>query len=155
MMPKKNNVCHVCLHITTLKNLKTAATELQAELRYDWGVTPIVQLDDHLIPCDALRWFLVSDDGKPTIIPSYSISNRMFERAFIVNPFEVDWMRFEVHDTLDMDYLFSVVEILQDMQDLWINDIDTRDHSIMKSFTRFTGSIKRLLMYAVNSSILA
>jgi hypothetical protein len=68
-------------------------------------------------------------------------------KAFFLNPLEVDWMRFEVHDTQDMDYLISAIEVLQDMQDLWINDTDTRDQSITRLFILFTRALKRLLMY--------
>jgi hypothetical protein len=144
----------VCLYSTTLRNLKTSVTELQADLRFDWRAYPIIQLDDHLLPQEPgykskeLDWFVLNDQGKATVIPSYASSNRAWGKALFLDPLEVDWMRFEVDNVADMDYLVSAVEILQDMQDLWINDTDTRGQSIMRLFTFFTRALKRLLMYA-------
>jgi hypothetical protein len=151
MMPRKE-ICHVCLYDKTLRNLKTSVTEFQAELRFDWRACPIIQLDEHVLSQEPrsknLEWFVLNDKGIATVIPSYANSNRAWEKALFINPLDVDWMRFEVHDTADADYLVSVVEILQDMQDLWIYDNDTRGHAILRVFSFFMRALKRLLMYA-------
>jgi hypothetical protein len=158
MMPRKVSMCHVCLYSTTLAKLKTSVTEAQAQLRVGWMSSSIIQLDEHLLPHEPtglkdgeLDWFLLNEHDKPTVIPSYAISNRAWERAFFINPLEVDWMRFEVHDMMDLDYLVSAVEVLQDMQDLWQNDDDTRGQAIMRLFIFFTRTLKRLLMYTSSS----
>jgi hypothetical protein len=152
-MPRKS-ICHLCLYSTTLSKIKTGVTETQAELRFDWRGSPIIQLDEHLLPHETsyrtkeVDWFVLNDQGKPTVIPSYSIVDRSWERAYFINPLEMDWMRFEVHDEADMQYLIATIEILQDMQDLWLNDDDTRGQTIMNLFISFTRALKRLLMYA-------
>lgn len=159
MLPRKNPMCHVCMHSMTLKRLKTIVMDTQTELRFDWRMSPLIHLDDHVTPRDSNGntdcWFVLGEGGKATVIPSYVASDKTWERAFFVNPLEVDWMQFDLHDPTDMDYLISSVEILNDMKDLWINDTDTRNHHVMVGFTRFTGALKRLLIFASNSSISA
>jgi hypothetical protein len=151
--------CHVCLHSQALRKLKDAICEIQGELRLEWKASPVIQLDQ-IFPCAGenvsktrvLDWFVLNDNRKPTPIPSYTISDRTWERAFFINPLEVDWLRFEVHDTTDMDFLISAVDILQDMQDLWIHNADTCDQFIMRLFIRFTRALKRLFIFAIHSS---
>jgi hypothetical protein len=157
MMFRRHSTCHVCNYSLTLRRLKTVLMDLQNELRVEWKLTPIVQLDEHIFPYEGGRhrgvdWFLLNDEGKPTVIPSYSVADRNWKKAFFLNPLDVDWMEFEIHSSIDFDYLVSVVEILHDMLDLWVNDEDTREQTITRSFQRFSSALKRLLMYAANNS---
>jgi hypothetical protein len=160
-MPLNNSTCHVCLHNLTLRRLKTHVTDVQANLRAEWQSSPVVQLDEHLFPSEGnklvreLDWFLLNELGKATVIPSYSVSNRTWKKASFINPVEVDWMRFEVHDTVDMNYLIEALEVLEDMRGLWANDMDTCMTPVMLLFGKFIGGLKRLLMFATNVSISA
>lgn len=162
MLTKIQPTCHVCKHNSTLRALKTTLVEIQAELRAEWRSSRVIQLDEHILPkevgianihpsCD--DWFLLNTVGKPTVIPSYYIYDKTWKKAFSINPLEMDWLLFDTHDSWDMDYLVQTIEVLHDQKDLWINDLDTTDTSIMVLFNRFISALKRLLLFASNLSI--
>lgn len=158
-MDSKSKVCHVCRGSCHLKKIRFNIAELQGTLRLAWRNAAIIQMDECLFPSEAvngrMNWYVLNELGKTTVIPAYSISKRTWEKAYFVSPLDVDWMKFEIHDVVDMDYLISAVEILQDMRDLWINDTDTTNCEVMRLFTKFVAAMKRMLIYACNVSITA
>lgn len=143
-------VCQVCRFNRTLKVLKEAIAELQSELRVEWKGARIVQLDEHIIEEGNFDWFILNRRGTPTVIPSYNGYSSLWEKAIIVNPLEVDWILFDVHDQWDIEYLHSIVPILNDQRDLWENDSDTTEASIMKMFAKFIRSLTRLMVFSNN-----
>lgn len=159
MMDNKSKVCHVCRASCHLKKIRFNVAELQGTLKLAWRSASIIQLNECFFPCETssrkMDWYVINELGKTTVIPAYSVSKRTWERAYFISPLDVDWMKFEIHDVADMDYLISAVEILQDMRDLWINDIDTTTCEVMGLFTRFVSALKRMLVYACSVSITA
>jgi hypothetical protein len=151
--------CHVCRHDRELKRHKAEVAAIQAEARIEWRSTSVIQVRDNGIEgifgdqdgvdCD---WYLLNEKGIPTVIPSYGVYDLTWKKAMFLNPFEVDWMLFELHGGDDVDYIISLIEILQDQRDLWVNDEETREHPILVMFTRFLKSVRRLLMYSLNTT---
>jgi len=148
--------CHTCKTSLTLQRILATLVDYQAALCLDWKLSPVIHLDNHIFPNEGglhYDWFVLNADGKPTVIPSFQVSSRTWERACFLSPLEVSWDKFDIHDPRDMMYLFTAIEILHDMQDLWVNDSDTAGHSTMIMFERFIGALQRLCVFASNSSI--
>jgi hypothetical protein len=142
-----------------MRNLKKKVTEIQVELKVDWRSTPVIQVQDHVIlddggETDNNNWFLMSDSERPMVIPSYALYCETWKKAMFLNPFEVDWSLFEIHGSDDVDYVISLIEVLDDQRDLWCNDENTSNQPIMVLFIRFIGAIKRLLLYSLNAGTL-
>lgn len=154
MLHKQVATCHVCRHDKTLRELKAKVVEVQVETRVEWRASPIAQIHDHLMP-DSLdetgsnNWFLLNDKERPTVIPSYSLYDKTWKKAMFLNPFEVDWNLFEIHGSQDMEYVLSLMEILEDQKDLWCSDENTEGQAIMVLFTRFIKVVRRLVMYCM------
>ena len=149
MISKPDITCFICKHNRSLKIIKTALTEIQAEITERWKGSTIIQLDGHL-NCEDNDWYVLNRKSEATIIPSYRGYDNLWTKAYIINPLEVDWQLFDIHDLLDVDYLLAVVEILEDQKDLWINDESTKGTTLMDLFLRFTRAAKRLLMFTMN-----
>jgi hypothetical protein len=118
----------------------------------DWRASTVIQVEDHLFHGEEkdkqANWYRGNEKGLPMVIPSYHhVYNQQWEKAFFKNPLEVDWSLFNMHSSIDVDYLTSLIEVLQDQRDLWINDCDTNGQPIVVMFDRFIKALKRLLMY--------
>lgn len=150
MLVKHQLTCHICVHDQVLRGLKTKVQDIATELRTEWRSSQIVRLDNNILPGDRLNWFVVTGQGRPTVIPSYSLYDQTWRKAIIFNPFDVEWLLLDVHDKRDSDYLHSLVEILEDQQALWLHDELTQGASILVMFTRFIKAVKRLLMHCMN-----
>lgn len=151
-MIKPHLTCHICIHDKVLNGLKTTLRDIQAELRMDWRSSTIVKLQDHLFPGQKVSWFLTNSKGQATVIPSYGLYDQTWRKALYLNPFTVDWMLFDVHDRGDVEYIQSLVGVLQDQQDLWNFDSDTKGQSITVLFDRFVKAVKRMLMHSLNAT---
>lgn len=147
MLAKPDMTCLICKHNRTLQVLKEEITKIQQEIVSDWKASTIIQLDNHLFEDDGLEWYVLNKQGEATVIPSFSGFSKLMNKAFIVNPYEVDWELFDIHDEMDMDYILGIVGILQDQKDLWVNDETTRNTSLMISLRRFVRAITRLLVF--------
>lgn len=155
MLLKPNPSCYLCRHDRVLRSLKTKVTEIQVELKVDWRSTPVIQIENHLLSDNDVRvnrnnWFLMNTRERPMVIPSYGLYDETWKKAMFLNPLEVDWSLFEIHGSNDVDYVTSLIEVLEDQRDLWNNDEDTNDQPIMVMFIRFIGAIKRLLLYSLS-----
>jgi hypothetical protein len=174
MLRKPISTCYVCKYNLTLGTIKNIITDVQTELRLQWKSSRVSWAEENIfpkeenegssllagiftgaskIPKDDSLWFLVGDRDRITVIPSYALFRKTWKKAFVKDPLEVDWSEFDIHSSTDMEYLISTVEMLEDQQNLWINDEYTRDHSVMRLFSRFICLIKRLLVFASNNSM--
>ena len=163
----KSSSCCVCKHNHTLEIIRSVLTDTQVDLKLQWKSARVGWAEENLfpsteklltglapgkIPKEDSHWFLLGEGGIVTVIPSYSLFNLQWGKAFFSNPLEVDWREFDIHSSTDMEYLISSIEMLRDQQDLWMNDFYTKEHSVMRAFNRFVSLLKRLLMFASSNS---
>ena len=155
MIAKMLSICHVCTHDKLLRSLKAEVVENQIAVRNEWRGCPVGQVSDHLMPNTLSDrgndWFLLNESEKPTVIPSYSYYSLTWEKAMFLNPFEVDWFRFELHGTTDLEYALSLLQILEDQRGLWCGDEDTKDFPFLRLFSIFVKSVRRLVMYCLGA----
>lgn len=144
-----------CGKRSTLQRVVVSLSGLQKELRLDWKLSSITHLDGYSFPksgCDPSfgSWVLSNPCGSPTVIPTYLTTLATWEAAMLPDPLTVDWMLFDASIPEDVNYLSILVEILSDMQELWINDENTKEHSTMVLFAHYTMTVKRLFVLISN-----
>jgi hypothetical protein len=160
MLIKPIQNCQLCKHDRILRDLKTRVAEIQVEMRVEWKSLPVIQIQDPLLldkdkDKDKDNWFLMNLKERAMVIPSYPSYDKTWKKAMFLNPFEVDWMLFEIHGSTDVEYVISLIEILEDQKSLWKNDEETCDEPIFILFVRFISAVKRLLLYCLSATSLA
>jgi hypothetical protein len=82
-----------------------------------------------------------------TVLPTYCIYQRTWNRSKYRSPLEVNWMKFDENDQNHIGYMVDISEIMEEQLGLWVQDseyMDDRETSIFETFKCYTRSMDRL-----------
>lgn len=95
--------------------------------------------------CDVSFPEVLSHWGRETVIPSYSYYNDVWVNAGYFNPFEFDWLKFDGSRFDHREYVFRVLQILNEQLVLWSVDESSKATHLFYAVNQVTDYMKVLL----------
>ena len=142
--------CKTCREDKEFQTLKKAINLVQGQLRMLWAYARSshtvsdkeIHVNENYHEARAKDVF-----GNVTLIPSYKFYVQTWSRCMLQNPLQYDWLKFDMHCAWDKKYLLVLSDTIDEQMAIWLEDTDTRECHVFKSFTTWANLIRELLYY--------
>lgn len=140
--------CDVCDADPVLKALILYIERVREKLKGLWLSSVDAVMQGHVLPDESFDLYLVNELGGATIIPTYFSYHDAWLSIMLVDPFEFNWSKLDIHDAWDCHYLRLVSDVLDEQMILWGGDYPSSIHGVFGGFCEFRDLVKSLCVYA-------